>query len=64
MENEIIIVLGLILLIFIFFPHITKNLEKFWVYGGGTRICNNRGCDVRLVQDHGTYYCRNKKIEN
>ena len=56
MENEIIILLGLILFIFVFFPHITKNLEKFWVYGSATRICNNRGCDARYME-----VCNSKK---
>lgn len=23
-----------------------KNIEKFWVYGAGTRVCNNRECDI------------------
>ena len=23
-----------------------QNIENFWVYGTGTRLCNNRGCDV------------------
>ena len=24
----------------------TDKIEKFWVYGTGTRVCNNRECDV------------------
>ena len=38
-----------------------KNLEKFWAYGAGTRVCNNRGCDIRFLQDKGLYYCKNKE---
>jgi len=38
-----------------------KNLEKFWAYGAGTRVCNNIGCDIRYLQDKGLYYCKNKE---
>jgi len=39
--------LFLILIFIVLSPYINKNLETFWVYGLGTRICNNRGCDTR-----------------
>lgn len=61
MNTNNLIILGLVcILCYIIY---NKNLEKFWVYGAGTRICNNRGCDTRYVQDKGTYYCKNKDIE-
>lgn len=41
------LVLFLLLIVIVLFPYINKNLETFWVYGSGTRICNNRGCDTR-----------------
>jgi hypothetical protein len=37
------------------------KIEKFRHYYNGTRLCNNRGCDVRYVRDMGTYYCPNKE---
>jgi hypothetical protein len=37
------------------------KIEKFRPYYNGTRLCNNRGCDVRYVRDMGTYYCPNKE---
>ena len=35
----------LIITIFLFYL-CSKNIEKFWVYGAGTRVCNNRDCDI------------------
>jgi len=34
----------IVIIIFLFFCN--NTIEKFWVYGTGTRICNNRECDV------------------
>jgi len=42
--------LFLVLIFIVLSPYINKNLETFWVYGSATRICNNRGCDIRYVK--------------
>ena len=34
----------IVIIILLFFCN--NTIEKFWVYGTGTRICNNRECDV------------------
>ena len=43
-----IILIVIIILIMIFLT--LKNLEKFQTIGVGTRVCNNRGCDLRITQ--------------
>ncbi len=42
----------------------SKNSENFVIYSPGTRLCNNRGCDIRYVKDMGTYYCKHKPKKN
>ena len=41
----IYILIMIILAIFVFCA-CSDKIEKFWVYGAGTRVCNNRECDV------------------
>jgi hypothetical protein len=36
----------IIIMIIFFLYFFNKNIEKFWVYGAGTRVCNNRDCDI------------------
>ena len=50
MDNQLMLALFLILIFIVLYPYINKNLETFWVYGSATRICNNRGCDIRYVK--------------
>jgi hypothetical protein len=51
--------LFLILIFIVLYPYINKNLETFWVYGLGTRICNNRGCDIRYDKGMSKHSCNN-----
>ena len=43
---------------------LNTNIEKYRPYYHGTRLCNNRGCDVRYVVDKGTYYCRKDRYKD
>jgi len=36
----------LIMMIFFVLYFCNKTIENFWVYGAGTRVCNNRECDI------------------
>lgn len=36
----------IIIMIIFFLYFCNKSIEKFWVYGAGTRVCNNRECDI------------------
>lgn len=53
-----------LILLVIALVYMSKNLENFVIYSPGTRLCNNRGCDIRYVKDMGTYYCRHKPKKN
>jgi len=36
----------IIIMMIFFICFFNKSIEKFWVYGAGTRVCNNRDCDI------------------
>jgi len=57
---KLLICITLLFVLSIYFICSDNNVEKFRVYSAGTRLCNNRGCDIRLVEDKGTYYCPKK----
>ena len=59
MDYNYLLFICLLLLLFIFCLCCdnSNKVEKFRPYYSGTRLCNNRGCDTRYVQDKGTYYC-------
>jgi len=51
-----IVIISLLFILCLSYDNNNK-IEKFRPYYNGTRLCNNRGCDTRYVQDKGTYYC-------
>jgi len=56
-KNILYIVIFILLLILFFkkYNENIKNIENFWVYGTGTRLCNNRGCEVARGAKSVTY---------
>ena len=60
---KLLICITLLFVLSIYFICSDNNVENFRVYSAGTRVCNNRGCDIRLVEDKGTYYCPKKNYE-
>jgi len=44
--KNILYVIIFVLLLVLFYKVYNQSIENFWVYGTGTRLCNNRGCEV------------------